>query len=241
MTTPTTDLILDESPPAGLWQTMRADPQYAPEHLALAAVRRIGPQAAQWAATMRQRHPNMHTDGLAQLAVQRFRWHGRLSGAATGAIGLPGAVFDLAGLAWTQSRLVLHLAAVYGVDPTQPERATDLLVLQRVHKAAEGARVALGVAAGREGVGSAIARVAGTSTARALARLSWRLAQMAGVRAVRKLAAKAIPFASIVLGAWANSSAVNDVARRAITQYRPPELTAVPLPRSPSAQRADGS
>ncbi|GHJ49145.1 hypothetical protein Cs7R123_64870 [Catellatospora sp. TT07R-123] len=227
--------VAAESPPAGLWETMRADPQYAPEHLALAAVRRIGPQAAQWARAMRERHPSMHPDGLAQLAVQRFRWHGRLSGAATGAIGLPGAVLDVAGLAWTQSRLVLHLAAVYGIDPTVPDRATDLLVLQRVHKAGEGARAALGVAAGREHIGAAVARVAGMSTARAMAQLSWRLARMAGVRAVRKVAAKAVPFAGIVLGAWVNSSAVNDVARRAIAQYRPPELTAVPLPRSPSA------
>ena len=62
----------------------------------------------------------------------------------SGATGLPGAVVDVGVLAWTQARMVLHMAAAYGVDPTDPERATDLLVLQRVHKVAETARLALG-------------------------------------------------------------------------------------------------
>jgi hypothetical protein len=226
-----------DAPPPGLWQRMKADPQYAPEYLALEAVRRIGPQAASWVARMRARYPTMHPDGLAQLAVARFRRHARFTGAVSGSVGLPGAVADLATLAWTQSRLVLHLAAVYGVDPTHPERATDLLVLQRVHQAAEAARLALGVAQGREGVGSALAKASGTAAerapvARALGRLSWRLAQMAGMRAVRKIAAKAIPFAAIVLGAMANSSAVNELAARAITRYRPPALTVAPHPRA---------
>jgi hypothetical protein len=201
-------------------------------------VRRIGPQAAAWAARMRATYPHMHPDSLAQLAIKRFRRHARYTGAVSGSIGLPGAVVDLATLAWTQSRLVLHLAAVYGVDPTHPDRATELLVLQRVHKATEAARLALGVAQGREGVGSALARASGTAgrrapVGRALGRLSWKLAQMAGMRAVRKLAAKAIPFASIIFGAWANSSSVNDLAGRTLAQYRPAALTAIPHPRAP--------
>ncbi|WP_144118523.1 EcsC family protein [Catellatospora sichuanensis] len=233
------DLDVREAPPPGLWQRMKADPQYAPEHLALEAVTRIGPQAAAWVARMRTMYPNMHPDGLAQLAVKRFRRHARFTGAVSGSVGLPGAIADLATLAWTQSRLVLHLAAVYGVDPTHPDRATDLLVLQRVHKATEAARLALGVAQGREGVGAALAKGVGTTASRApvgraLGRLSWKLAQMAGMRAVRKVAAKAIPFAAIVFGAWANSSTVNDLASRTINLYRPPALTAVPHPRPAS-------
>jgi hypothetical protein len=59
-------------------------------------------------------------------------------------------VLDVGVLAWTQARMVLHIAAAYDVDPVHTDRATDLLVLQRVHKVAESARLALGVAAGRE-------------------------------------------------------------------------------------------
>ena len=32
-------------PPGSLWARMKADPQYAPEHLALEAVRLLGPEA----------------------------------------------------------------------------------------------------------------------------------------------------------------------------------------------------
>jgi hypothetical protein len=42
---------------------------------------------------------------------------------------------------------------------------------------------------------------------------------MAGVRAAKKLFAKAIPGAAIVLGTWANSSATQDLARRARAMF----------------------
>src|SRR5688500_13239673 len=129
---------------------MKADPQYAPEHLALEAVRRLGPEAQRWAGRVRTQNPGITADDLGQLAAKRFTNHARLSGAVSGASGLPGAVVDVGVLAWTQARMVLHMAAAYGLDPTAPDRATDLLILQRVHKVAETARVALGVAAGRE-------------------------------------------------------------------------------------------
>ena len=137
-------------PPGTLWARMKADPQYAPEHLALEAVRRLGPEARLWAEQVAVRQPESTPDDLAALAVRRFTNHARLSGAVSGAAGLPGAVVDVGVLAWTQARMVLHVAAAYGKDPTAAERATDLLVLQRVHKVAETARTALGVAAGRE-------------------------------------------------------------------------------------------
>jgi hypothetical protein len=47
------------APPAGLWDRMKDDPQYAPEHLALEAVRRLGPQARDWAAHSRAGHPGI--------------------------------------------------------------------------------------------------------------------------------------------------------------------------------------
>ena len=43
----------DDTPPGALWARMKADPQYAPEHLALEAVRRLGPEAQRWAARLR--------------------------------------------------------------------------------------------------------------------------------------------------------------------------------------------
>ncbi|WP_326562967.1 EcsC family protein [Micromonospora sp. NBC_01796] len=206
------------APPAGLWERMRDDPQYAPEHLALEAVRRLGPEAKAWVESTRAAQPGLDRDGLAQLATKRFVARARLSGAVSGAAGLPGAVLDIGVLAWTQARMVLHIAAAYGVDPEHPDRATDLLVLQKVHKAAETARLALGVAAGRERAG-ALFGSGNTPLRQAVLRLTVRLARMAGIRAAKRVFAKVIPGAAIILGTWANSSATTDLAKRTVDLY----------------------
>jgi uncharacterized protein (DUF697 family) len=198
------------APPDSLWSRMKADPQYAPEHLALEAVRRLGPEAAEWAARTRAERPGLTPDELAALAVKRFTTLARLSGALSGVAGLPGAVVDVGVLAWTQARMVLHLAAAYGVDPAATERATDLLVLQGVHKVAATARTALGVAAGRERAG----RLFSDGRGGTVLKLSLRLARMAGVRAGRKVFAKVVPGAGVILGTWVNSAATKSLAKR---------------------------
>ncbi|MET0424231.1 MAG: EcsC family protein [Actinoplanes sp.] len=211
---------------------MKADPQYAPEHLALDAVRRLGPEAARWAEQARADNPEMTPDELADLAIRRFTTLARISGAVSGATGLPGAVLDVGVLAWTQSRMVLHVAAAYGVEPTAPERATDLLVLQRVHKVAETARLALGVAAGRERASRLFFGASTRPLSGVMLRLSVRLAQMAGVRATKRMLAKIVPGAAIVLGTWVNSAATKELAGKARALYRSSQHRVRELPRS---------
>jgi hypothetical protein len=211
-----------EAPPGTLWSRMKADPQYAPEHLALEAVRRLGPEAAQWAERARLDHPGITPDALADMAVRRFTTLARISGAVSGATGLPGAVLDVGVLAWTQARMTLHIAAAYGLDPTASDRATDLLVLQKVHKVAETARLALGVAAGRERASRLFTDGAGRPMSGVMFKLGLRLAQMAGVRAARRMFAKVIPGAAVILGTWVNSAATKDLANRARELYRRP-------------------
>jgi uncharacterized protein (DUF697 family) len=206
--------------PGSLWARMKADPQYAPEHLALEAVRRLGPEARRWAQQARAARPDLTGDALAELAEKRFLGYARLSGAVSGAVGLPGAVVDVGVLAWTQARMVLHVAAAYGVDPTHADRATDLLVLQRVHKVAETARVALGVAAGRERASRLFESAANRPLSGVMVKLGAKLAQMAGVHAAKRMFAKVIPGAGMVLGTWANSAATKDLARRTREYYR---------------------
>ncbi|MGA3564297.1 EcsC family protein [Melissospora conviva] len=215
--TETGDALEIAGPPDGLWARMKADPTYAPEHLALEAVRRFGPEAAEWAARMRAARPGITPDALADLAVGRFLRRARLSGAVSGAAGIVGAVADVGVLAWAQSRMVLHIAAAYGADPTHADRATDLLVLQKVHGAAQSARLALGVAVGRR----RLAEMAGRGgLGVSVARLGVKLAQMAGLRAAHRVFAKVVPGAAVILGTWANSSATRDLARRARDHYR---------------------
>jgi uncharacterized protein (DUF697 family) len=215
----TTDLETT-TPPGTLWARMKADPQYAPEHLALEAVRRLGPEAAAWAEQARAEHPGLTPDEIAALAVKRFTNLARVSGAVSGAAGLPGAVLDVGVLAWTQARMVLHVAAAHGADPTAPERATDLLVLQKVHKVAETARIALGVAAGRERASRLFTGASNRPLTKVFISLGVKLAQMAGVRAARKMFAKVIPGAGVILGFWVNSAATKELARRAQAHFR---------------------
>lgn len=207
-------------PPGSLWARMKADPQYAPEHLALEAVRLLGPEAQRWAERIRDERPGITADGLAELAVRRFVNLGRLSGAVAGATGLPGAIVDVGVLAWTQSRMALHIAAAYGLDPTSQDRATDLLVLQRVHKAAETARIALGVAAGRERASRLFAPAGGQPLSGVILKLGGKLAQMAGVHAAQRMFAKMVPGVGMVLGSWVNAAATKELARRARMLYR---------------------
>jgi hypothetical protein len=223
--TPTTPHTPDEAmteeatPPGTLWARMKADPQYAPEHLALEAVRRLGPEAQRWADRLRQDQPGISPDALAQIAARRFVHHARLSGAVSGATGLPGAVVDVGVLAWTQSRMVLHIAAAHGVDPTSPDRATDLLVLQKVHKLAETARTALGVAVGRERASRLFAGSEDRPLGGVMVKLSIKLAQMAGVRAAKRMFAKVVPGAAVLLGTWVNSAATKELANRTRALY----------------------
>jgi EcsC protein family len=212
------------TPPASLWDRMKDDPQYAPEHLALEAVRRLGPEAHKWVARVRAARPELTPDGLAEVAQKKFVNYARFSGAVSGAAGLPGAVVDVGVLAWTQARMVLHIAASYGVDPRHPDRATDLLVLQKVHKYAETARLALGVAAGREKPGALLSGRGDTQVGKVLLKLGMRLAQMAGIKAAKKIFAKMIPGAAVILGTWVNSSATTDLARRTRAHYGPPAV-----------------
>ncbi|WP_232072208.1 hypothetical protein [Phytohabitans flavus] len=66
-----------------------------------------------------------------------------MGGAVSVAFGRLMPVAELSATAWAQAALVLHLAAAYGHDPLDAERAVDLLVLLGVHPSADAARAAL--------------------------------------------------------------------------------------------------
>ena len=216
-----------EGPPPGLWARMKADPEFAPEHLALEAVTRLGPRMAAELTKLRGQNPGAPADPLAGMIVHRYVNQSRLSGAVGGAVPVAGTLLDVGVLAWTQARMVLMLAANYGADPAHPDRAVDLLVLQGIHKYSQTARTALAVARGREGIGALLpADRAGMRTV--LLRLGLKLAQMAGVRAVKKMAAKIVPGLGIILGGVTNGNATRALGGRAIALYRRPPMPGHP-------------
>ncbi|MET8066314.1 hypothetical protein ABZS65_22085, partial [Micromonospora sp. NPDC005313] len=95
------------------------------------------------------------------------------------------------------------------------------------------ARLALGVAAGRERAGALFGSAGDRALGRVMLQLGVRLARMAGVRAAKRMFAKVVPGAAIVLGTWANSSATKELADRTRALYRTAGQQRLPGPRQP--------
>lgn len=189
----------------GIWTRIWTTPEYTPELLALAAVSHLGPQARDWAADIRSTYPAATPDGLARLAIQQFTRTSAAAGVAAIATGRSGAAIELGAVAWAEARLVLHLAAAYGHDPIDPERAVDLLVLTQVHSSAEAAREAL-AAAGKEEPKSA-QRLVPTLSGRTR---GWGL---------RRLAARLLPGAGLLLAISGTTASAQRLAARATEHY----------------------
>ena len=137
-----------ERPPKRLWNRMLAEPDRAPEYIALAAAERFGPQAEEW---VRIAGPGHTPEQLARVA---FKKHVRLARLEGGALGVGGAVTlapDMVALLWIQSRMVFYIAAAYGYDPRHPMRPAEYLALQGLYDTPAEAREAL------DGVGKRMA------------------------------------------------------------------------------------
>lgn len=198
--------------PPGLLDALRADPVPAPETLALMAVEKAGPEAAAWVAQTRARHPGIGPGDLATMVRQRFVRLSRYTGAAGGALGLPGSLADTVISVWTQARMIVHLAAAHGLDPTDRERAAEILYFTGVHKAMSLAERAVDVAAGRQRLRL---REGGSST---LA-LGFAVSKLLGRRLIRRALTRFIPGVSIPLGWWGNGRSTAQLADRAVRVY----------------------
>src|SRR3954451_11676206 len=124
---PTIDM---ERVPESLWRRIRAEPDRAPEHIALAAAERFGPAAEEWVRVAGGGHT---PESLARTAFKKHIRLARLEGAALGLGGIYTAAPDLLALIWIQSRMVFYIAAAYGWDPRDPKRPAELLALQEVY------------------------------------------------------------------------------------------------------------
>ncbi|WP_237747014.1 hypothetical protein [Micromonospora lupini] len=196
---------------------LRNHPGFAPELLALEAVRTLGPGAAEWAARLRARYPDAPADGLARLATRRYVRAAGAGGAAAALAGLFAPLAELASVLWTQANLVLRLAAAYGQDPAHPDRAAELLVLTQVHPDTASAQEAL-----------AATKTAGDpveGTWPRAAEAAWRLAApltaQAGGWVALRLASRLLPGAAVVAATLGDAAAADRLAARAVAAYRP--------------------
>jgi EcsC family protein len=197
-------------PPESLLERLRAEPERAPEHIALAAAERFGPQAERWVALWQGHEP----DKLARIAHRKHVRLSRVEGAALGLGGVFTMVPDLVALAWIQSRMVFYIAAAYGYDPNHPMRPAELLAIQGVYPTAAEAREAL------DGVGKHLAiALAEKGMQRDERTLVERLTRYLIRRATRRVAGRWIPFIGAPIGAVQNGNATSEIGLKARRFY----------------------
>jgi uncharacterized protein (DUF697 family) len=198
--------------PESLWRRIRTEPDRAPEHIALAAAERFGPQAEQWVREVGGGHT---PQSLAKTAYRKHVRLARLEGAALGIGGFWTAAPDVVALLWIQSRMVFFIAAAYGFDPRHPMRPAELLALQEVYPSAAEARASLDGEGGR--MAGALARRA--LTGRSDRGLGRQLATYAGRRAAERYGGRLLPLIGAPIGAVQNAGATKDLGRRALAYY----------------------
>ena len=201
-----------ERPPASLWERIRAEPDRAPEYIALAAAERFAPAAEDW---VRIAGPGNTPEELARIAFSKHVRLARVEGAALGVGGAITAGPDLVALLWIQSRMIFYIAAAYGYDPRHPMRPAELLNLQGVYPTAAAAREAL------DGVGKHMARALAERALESSGkqRIHLRLAKFAAKRLASRYAGRLVPLVGAPIGAIQNAGATKELGRRALVYY----------------------
>ncbi len=208
--------------PDGLWVRLKADPLRTPQYLALAAVDHWGEQAREYAVRVRREHPDATSRELAEVVRSRYATLARTEGAAAGVPGMfaplagnaAALIPDLGALAWIQSRMVIHIAAVYGHDTTSRETAAELLVLQGIYNTTEAARIALAEASKRVAVRLVNQYVKGATLV-----LLKQLFRYVGIKFTRTGLLKAVPFVSVPINAGVNGFSTRSLGKKAIKFY----------------------
>jgi hypothetical protein len=202
-------------PPQRLWDRIIAEPDRAPEYIALAAAERFGPQAAEW---VRIAGPGHTQEQLARVAFKKHVRLARLEGGALGIGGVITAAPDLVSLLWIQSRMVFSIAAAHGYDPNHPMRPAEYLALQGLYDTPAEAREAL------DGVGKrmAFALAEKALTSRKDNALHLRVAKYIAKRMARRYAGRLIPLIGAPIGAIQNGSATKQLGEQALRYYARP-------------------
>ena len=204
-----------DRPPKALWQRLLAQPERAPELIALAASDRFGPQAAEW---VRVAGPGHTPEQLAKVAFTKHVRMARLEGGVLGIGGAFTAAPDIVALAWIQSRMVFYIAAAYGYDPLHPMRPAELLSIQGVYDTPADARAAL------DGMGKLMAQamVEKALQGRSSENMQRRLVKYLARRLARRYAGRLIPFVGAPLGALQNGGVTKDIGKLALAYYARP-------------------
>jgi uncharacterized protein (DUF697 family) len=211
----TAEIELVEGPPKGIWNRILAEPDRAPEYIALAAAERFGPQAEDW---VRIAGPGHTPEQLARIALKKHVRLARLGGGAFGVGGAITAAPDMVSLLWIQSRMVFYIAAAYGYDPNHPMRPAEYLALQGLYDTPAAAREAL------DGVGKRMAQAMAEQAllGRNTEALYMRLTKYVAQRLARRYAGRLIPFIGAPIGAVRNGAVTKQLGEKTLSYYARP-------------------
>lgn len=205
---------LEHSPklPDPLWRRIVADPERAPELIALAASERFADPAAEWVSEAGAGHS---PPSLAKKAFSKHVHMSRAEGLALGLGGLVTSAGNIAGLGWIQARMVFFIAAAHGYDPHHPMRPAELLALWGVYETPAQARESL------DGIGESMAAtVVKTQLSKPSERtLTNRMLRYVGKRTVKRYGGRMIPLLGAPISAVQNGGSTKDLGRRALAYY----------------------
>lgn len=122
---------------------------------------------------------------------------------------------DLVALAWIQLRLVLHIAAAYGHDITDPERTKEILALAGLDLAAGQGAPVVGAAGQRVGKRLLEKYLKGNALHAFKAML-----RLVGIKFSRAALVRGLPIINIPAGAVVSDVTTRRVARKASKFYR---------------------
>ena len=206
-----TDISVPEQLPDRLWRRLLADPERAPELIAVAAAGRFAGPAAGWVQAAG------HGTKPAALANRAYRKHVHVSRAEGLALGVGGALTaagNVAGLGWIQARMVFFIAAAYGYEPHDPMRPAELLALwgctrrRRRRESLDGAG------------GSMAATVVRSQLSKTSERtVTNRMLRYVGKRAATRYGGRLIPLLGAPISAVQNGGSTKDLGRRALAYY----------------------
>ncbi|NUP52813.1 MAG: hypothetical protein HOW97_36645, partial [Catenulispora sp.] len=177
---PSTADEIGEATVRALLGRVRHDPRHLPETLATFGVGRLGPVAAQQIPALRAEHPEWDLRKCRAEVLRRGTRSAVSRGALIGGPLLALAPYGFCAALLVQNRIVLELATLAGRDPTTPERAAELLVLQDAFPDLAAARAGLAEAHAAEPPRPPVGKF------RALWRMTWRMAYLLGLLSRRQ-------------------------------------------------------
>jgi len=198
--------------PDSTWRRVLAQPERAPELIALAAAERFADPAARWVQIAGQGH-SPHS--LSEVARTKHVRLARVEGFGLGFGGIVTSAANLGGMLWIQARMVFYIAAAHGFDSHHPMRPAELLALWEVYDSPAAARESL------DGIGATMAqslvekRLSGGSDRK----LSERLVRYVGKRVAKRYAGRLIPLVGAPVSAVQNAGSTKDLGARARAYY----------------------